>query len=148
MINLNRSLRRTKRLRQGAVMIIAIIALVLCSAASLSMFRTTILRQKRFELRHNQLQAQLLADSAIDRAASNLAVDTSFRNEDWSVELNGEQGEVAISLEETKTSDFDLNIRSTYPLETTRRVQVSLETLLTAPEDKLSMSEDGEESTP
>ena len=120
-------------MRSGAVLIVAIIALILCTAVCMSVFRTTVLRQDRFELRQLQLQTQLLADSAIDRAAMQRGLDREYRHEVWELDINGEQARVEIELtEDTPQSGIlKLSIRAQYPVESERRCQVSLESILT-----------------
>ena len=58
--------------RSGAALLISIIVLILTSAISLSLLKTTTLRQYRFQNRLQKIQANSLAESAISYATVKL----------------------------------------------------------------------------
>ena len=114
-------------------MILAIIVLILSSSISLSMIRTTSLRQQRFENKQRKLQATLLADSAIDRVRQKLIEDSNYSGEVWEIEANAEAGEATIQVEENSSREYAVEIVAVYPLELPDRTQVSIETTITLP---------------
>lgn len=119
--------------RRGVVMVLAIIVLILSSSISLSMIRTTSLRQQRFENNQRKLQATLLADSAIDRVKQKLIEDSNYAGEVWKIEANAEAGEAAIRVKENLPRRYAVEIVAVYPLELPHRTQVSIETTITLP---------------
>lgn len=132
MIRPKNEIRHQRCSRSGAVLIIAIIALILCTAVCVSVFKTTVLRQDRFELRRRQQQTQLLADSAIDRAALQRRLNANYDQEVWAVEIDGEPGRCEIELKDdsSRPGHLKLTIRAQYPLETEQRCQVTIETTM------------------
>lgn len=113
--------------RQGAALIMAIIALMICTSISLSMFKTTTLRQQHFVNRYWKLQTELIADSALERAAQQLTSDPNYTGETWTVTTNGEQGTATIQIIDSDQGRHQVKIVARYPSKIATRAQVTLE---------------------
>lgn len=111
--------------RQGAALIMAIIALIICTSISLSMFKTTTLRQQHFVNRHWKLQTELIADSALERAAQQFLIDHSYTGETWTVIANEEQGTATIQVSEVEQNRYQIKVVARYPSKLTTRAQVT-----------------------
>lgn len=129
---LSKDIQNNSRQR-GIVLVLAIIVLILSSSISLSMIRTTSLRQQRFENRQHKIQATLIADSALERVKQQLLADKQYSGEIWQVTTNSEPGEVSIQLESNGPQTYDVEIVAAYPLDTPRRTQASIKTTISLP---------------
>lgn len=88
----------TSTSRRGAALIFAIVALVICTSLSIALFQSTVLRQQRYVLRYQTLQAELLADSALERLTWQAPQLDATGQETWQVTLNEEPATARIKL--------------------------------------------------
>jgi hypothetical protein len=68
-------------------MIAAIVTLTVVSAGTVMLVKTIVLRQQQLVQRHWQLQAQLLAASAVERAELRRKADPRYAGETWEVTI-------------------------------------------------------------
>ena len=117
--------------RRGIALLMAIVALVLLlalSAALLGAARDRLLNQRRAE---SAVQAEFLAESALDRAAAKLAVDPSYSGETWNVSsktLGGrDDARITITVLRDSTLSTRRNARvvADIPIDPSRRVRRS-----------------------
>ena len=69
--------------RSGVVLLMALVTLAIVSAVCMSLTKTVVLRHDRHELREWRLQAELLAQSALDRTELKLAEFPEYSGEIW-----------------------------------------------------------------
>ncbi|TWT49949.1 hypothetical protein KOR42_37670 [Thalassoglobus neptunius] len=101
--------------RRGAALVIAIIALILCSSFSLSMIRTTVLRQQRFIQRRDMLQAQLIAEAAVDRIKVEKLDQEVLSHDKWDIEVLGEKGLVTSTVTQND-GKIEAKVTARYPV--------------------------------
>lgn len=114
--------------RDGIALVMAIIILILTSSISLSMIRTTSLRQQRFENRQHKTQASLIADSALERVRQKLQVDENYSGETWKIETASDSGKAMIEVNANGPQSYDVKIVAAYPLDVPHRTQASIQT--------------------
>ncbi len=89
--------------RRGAVLIGAMVCLVLVSMLLGSLLRLAVTHRRQVRRQQDYLQAEWLAESAMERAASRLAADSDYPGESWNIaadELGGpHSGFVKISVQ-------------------------------------------------
>lgn len=101
--------------RSGAALVISIIVLILTSAISLSLLKTTTLRQYRFQNRLQKIQANSLAESAISYATVKLQADVNYQGEEWQVDIAGEKGVATITIEKLDGELIQIDVVARYP---------------------------------
>ncbi|MEW4488584.1 hypothetical protein AB1L42_10910 [Thalassoglobus sp. JC818] len=117
---MNRTLRKVSRCNQrqrcGTALVIAIIALILCTSLSYAMVQTTILRQQRFVQRKNTLQSQLIAEAAVDRIKAEKLDEEPSQSDEWEVDIEGEKGLVTTTFTQTK-NETHAKVVAKYPVQ-------------------------------
>lgn len=116
--------------RSGAFLIIAMICLLLTSALLGRLLQTASIERRQVRLEADVLQAEWLAESALDRAAAKLSADDSYKGETWTLtakELGGTQaGRAVIRVLPAKSSEQKiLDVVAHYPAEGSHSVQRS-----------------------
>lgn len=100
MKRLNPSSNPTKRgSRSGAFMIIAMICLLLASALLGTLLKMASIERRQIRIESHALQAEWLAESALDRAAAKLSREAAYTGETWTVtekEWGGSQAGLAV----------------------------------------------------
>lgn len=76
---------RGQEARRGAAMMIALVALLLAAAVSVSIVQLMLVTQKRLHQADRRQQAELLAASGIRRGAARLAEEPAYRGESWEI---------------------------------------------------------------
>jgi type II secretory pathway component PulK len=119
----------TKSRRAGAVLVVAIVSILITSLilASLVQMTTLTRRQERAELL--RLQAEWLAESAIERAADRIAADAKYTGESWLItttELgDGNEGKVEISIKAEPDGTQKISVVAVYPSNASSFAKVS-----------------------
>ena len=117
--------------RRGIALLIMIVALVLLlafSAVLLGLARDRLLNLRR---RESAVQAELLAESALDRAAAKLALDPTYSGETWTIsarELGGrDDARVTIKIAgvSKRPNRREARVVADYPIDPTRRARRS-----------------------
>lgn len=99
---------RHRRTRSGAALIVALVALAVAGAVSMSMFKTALLRREHLQLAQRRAQADWLLHSAAQRAAARLAADPEYAGETWQPSLadlsSRARADVTIQVERAEAS--------------------------------------------
>lgn len=116
------------RRRQGTALIIAMICLLLASALTVSLVQVAVLQREQVLRDEWQLQAEWLAESALDRAAARLVVEPEYAGESWRPQLPGEAeplGRVEIAVERpTETGRVQVTAVADVPDDPDERARV------------------------
>lgn len=91
--NADNRLRAKLSTRRGALLLIALICLMLVSMLGATIVSLTSSQRKQQQSTQFRLQAESLADSAVERAAAQLARDPAYAGETWEPEMGTIQGE-------------------------------------------------------
>ena len=116
--------------RSGAVLVVALICLLLLSVLAASLTRTVLLQREQVIREEWQLQAEWLAEAAIDRAVVRMESTPDYEGEEWlPVSNEGTPlGRVHIVLapdeSETEVSRTRINVTADVPAGTQQRVRV------------------------
>ena len=127
--------------RRGAVMIIALICLLMATVMVTSLARTAVLERERVIRDEWQLQAEWLAESALDRAVLRSG-DPEYDGETWRptvADAAEPLGTVKISITRTEGEPATITVVADVPDDATERVRVRRELILT--QSELSNSE-------
>jgi type II secretory pathway component PulK len=124
--------------RGGAVLIVALVCLTVAMLIALQSFKTAMIEQREFRNQQNRLQADWLAEAALDRAAARLAADAGYRGETWRIaaaELGGaSDGSVLIRLEPVAGSArFSLSVQADCPADGDHRARRSQSLVIERP---------------
>ncbi|MCA9067999.1 MAG: hypothetical protein KDA84_03715 [Planctomycetaceae bacterium] len=116
--------------RSGAFLIIAMICLLLASALLGTLLRMASIERQQAHLEARALQAEWLAESALDRAAAKLSADASYKGETWTVtakELGGmDEGNAVIRVVPSDNSGKKLiEVVAHYPTEAPQTIRRS-----------------------
>lgn len=71
--------------RRGAFLIIAMICLLLTSGLLATLLKMAALSRKAAQMEIHSLEAEWLAESALDRAAAKLSGDANYQGETWAI---------------------------------------------------------------
>lgn len=134
--------RRTSATRHGVAMllVLAVLAVVLVSTGAL--LQRVVAQERATRGIALKLQAQLLAESAFDRAFAKLTVDRKYVGETWQPPVTGlsakaEQARVTVVVKAADQADiFEVTVTALCPDHPIRRAQVasSRQLRLAAPE--------------
>ncbi|QDT31577.1 hypothetical protein Mal48_08110 [Thalassoglobus polymorphus] len=111
-------------------MIMAILLLLISTSICFSMARTTSLRQSRFENRLWKLQANLLADSALEQAAQQLRNQSDSFEEVWEVTFNNESGEAQMTAQPVNSNQYEVTVVAIYPSGVPQRAQTTVHAMV------------------
>ncbi len=121
----------------AAVVVVVLFLLVLLGGGLL---RVVWLRHSELRGAERRLQAEWLAESALDRAVARLAAEPDYRGETWSIpaeSLNG-RAAAAVRIEVRPAPDQPehrvLSVRADYRASGTRRARQSREITIVLPE--------------
>ncbi len=113
--------------RAGLFMIVAMICLLLTSALLGTLLKMAVLGRQQAELDAYGLQADWLAESALDRALAKLAEQPGYQGETWTIpteELDGlHRGQVAISLKPAASNGREVEVIARFPAEGSQTVK-------------------------
>lgn len=129
---------KTRRIlkRRGIIVAVTLVCLVIVATLGAALVRAMV-DHRRHSLRDQHgVQAFWLAESAIDRAVSQLALSPDYEGETWQVDkdsLGGRwSGSVLIRVEKTETDEQarKITVESRYPNVATRRVAKRIELVI------------------
>lgn len=138
--------RQVRSRRCGAALVMAIVALVICSVICFSMMKTSALRAQRVTVRSAKLQARLLAESGTELAARKLQHNRIYSGETRQLELGDEIGTVQITVESESVTRRRVTVVARYPEKETLRAQVTVATLINL--DQATAPQSPNESSP
>lgn len=95
-------LTTTTKRRRGAVLLIALIAILLASTIGVTIARTALIHRRQIEREETRMQADWLAEAGLNRAVARLNSDANYTGETWTVaagDLGGEKnGTVVVTV--------------------------------------------------
>lgn len=107
--------------RRGAILICAMICLLLISLLLGSLLKLALAHRRQVRTEQYRLQAQWLAESAMERSVDRLAADGEYSGEEWNIaakELDGRHaGSVKISVQKSATRPMQriVTVEAIYP---------------------------------
>lgn len=107
--------------RRGAIMICAMICLLLISLLLGSLLKVALAHRRQVRTEQYRLQAQWLAESALERSVSRLAADADYSGEEWNIaakELDGRHaGSVKIGVQKSAQRPMQriVTVEAIYP---------------------------------
>ncbi len=130
----------TKRRGVAMLMVIAVLAVVLISTSVL--LQRIVAQERATRGIAQKLQAQLLAESAFDRAFARLTADRNYAGETWQptvtgLSANAEQARVTIAVQAAEAPHtFQVTVTALCPDHPIRRAQVASSRELRIPAPK------------
>lgn len=120
--------RRASQNRKGAFLLIAMVCLMLTSGLLGTLLKMASANRNQAQFEAASLQAQWLAESALDRAAAKLSADANYPGETWDIkpeELGGPHaGQVVITAKPGDGSALrNVEVVARFPLESPRSVK-------------------------
>lgn len=113
--------------RRGAALLIVLVALVILMVMSATITRLIAARRRTLLIEERRIEADRLAESAIDRARASLLKNREYAGETWRIaasELGG-RDEAVVEIKVDHVSDRpnnrDVNVRADYPIDPARR---------------------------
>jgi type II secretory pathway component PulK len=92
--------RKPKRSRSGAILIVAMVAVAIFTSLAATNIRSVLRHRQTVKSERDLIQAQLLCDAGCDRAASRFAADPNYRGEVWIERKDPSSGvEMKVSIE-------------------------------------------------
>ncbi len=114
---------KTARGRRGVLLIAVLVTLTLLISLFGYWIRIIVLEQRQMRVQQNALQAELLAESGLERAAARLATESDYAGETWRIDtaqLSG-RGEGQVQIEITPVPDQPsaraVRVSADYPVE-------------------------------
>ena len=107
--------------RRGAVLIGVMVCLLLVSMLLGSLLRLAVTQRRQVRTEQDLLQAQWLAESAMERAASRLAADAGYSGESWNIaadEFGGRHSglvKISVRKQDDPPNERLVTIEATYP---------------------------------
>lgn len=125
--------------RKGIVLFTTIVALLAASVITLGILRAAVSQYGHIRDQRRQLQADQLAQAAVERAVNRLRMASDYRGETWHVaaeELGGPAAaEVVIKVqtagEGSDNNKLQISVQADYPNDEIYRVRQSRELLVT-----------------
>ena len=117
----------TRSNRRGAALLIVLVALVILMIMSATITRLIAARRRTLLLEERRIQADRLAESAIDRARASLLKNPEYAGETWRIaasELGGRDDavvEIKVKHVNDRTNLRDVSVRADYPIDLERR---------------------------
>ncbi|HVW02804.1 MAG TPA: pilus assembly PilX N-terminal domain-containing protein, partial [Planctomycetaceae bacterium] len=71
--------------RRGAILVAAMICVLILSLMAAALLRTVSLARQQARSEARRMQAELLADAAIERTVAHLRADAKFTGEKWDI---------------------------------------------------------------
>jgi type II secretory pathway component PulK len=121
-----RNLKSEIRNRPGAVLLVVLICLAVSSLIFGLVLRTGLTERRLVRAQERQIQAALLAESGLERAAARLAADRDYQGETWTIsadQLGGFDAQVRISIETRTDRTRTVTAQADYPAEVADRAR-------------------------
>ena len=115
--------------RRGAALVVAIVCVSIAIAVMYGLAQLATQAYREVDLETRRTQARWIMESGVDRAAAQLAEDTDYVGEQWSIpaaELGGRyDGQVQIRVEpvEGEANWRQIRVVADYPVELPQRVR-------------------------
>lgn len=111
--------RRHRSPRQGAILVVALVCLLVVASLVAAMFEASLRNRRQLRSERDRRQTELFVQAGIDRAAYRLSQDNQYRGENWSptTTLPDLQAELTIRiLAPDDDHDWQLHVVAEYPL--------------------------------
>ena len=72
--------------RSGSILVAALVCLAIVTLILLSVFRSAISQRRQIRLEQQQVQAELLAESGLERAVARLNSNPNYVGEEWTID--------------------------------------------------------------
>ena len=72
--------------RRGSILVAALVCLAIVTLIMLSVFKTSLSQRHQIRLEEQQVQAELIAESGLERAVARLQKDDGYTGEDWTID--------------------------------------------------------------
>jgi type II secretory pathway component PulK len=139
---MNVTSRMRKHYRRGGGLIVALVTLLVVTSLMGSLIRSLLLEMRQSRHEAADLQAQWMAEAALDRAAAKLRSNADYAGETWNVEFSpttansgGSSGVVEIKVERgAEDQPTRVSVEARYPDDPQRRAKV--ERVLQIPSQK------------
>jgi type II secretory pathway component PulK len=122
--------------RRGVIVAVTLVCLLVVATLGAALVRAMVDHRRESMRNEHRVQAFWLAESAIDRAASQLASSPDYEGETWQIDrdsLGGRwSGSVLIRVEKTGTDEQarKVIVQSRYPEDAARRVTERIEVVV------------------
>ncbi len=125
--------------REGFVIIIVVVSLIMASVISGTMIKQSMATEKQSQRELNRVQAAWLTESGIERGLYRLKTNKEYTGETWKISDKEfgmkESGEVLISIVDSQNPEGSqqLKVTATYPVDSiyraiqTKSIQVNIE---------------------
>lgn len=123
--------RRTSPVRRGVAMLVVLAVLAVILVSTSVLLQRIVSQERATRGIAQKLQAQLLAESAFDRAFARLTADRKYAGETWQPSVTGlsantEQARVTIAVQAADQADvFQVTVTALCPDHPLRRAQVA-----------------------
>ena len=128
-MNVRRSIRRQhprSDARRGAVLVAAMICVMILALMSAALLRTVSLAREQSRSEARRVQAECLADAAIERAVARLRAEPKFEGEKWVITADELQAaaSAAVAIRIESTDDvWKVHIQADFPGDATLRAR-------------------------
>lgn len=115
--------------RGGAAMIVVLLGLVLATAVFLSVLKLIALQRESVDLQTRQIQADWLAQSAVERGRARLSAEPGYRGETWNIsarDIGGRDAATAVIRVDDVAGKPDrraIHVEAVYSHDPSQRVQ-------------------------
>jgi Tfp pilus assembly protein PilV len=138
--------------RSGSGLVIALVTLLVVTSIMGSILHALLMELRQTRQTMNQVQAQWLADSAVERSAAQLSRNTEYPGERWTIErppsaIRGGERRGSVEIKVDRTGDKELAevvVHANYPDDSRRRV--SAERAISLPAKSISASDSRKET--
>ncbi len=124
---------------RGIAMVMVLIALAVATTIFLSALKLISVERQSIELQTRQIQAEWLAESAVQRAAARLSTDADYQGETWNItaeEIGGRDGAtIAIHVDKVpgNADRRSVRVEADYPVDPYQRARQGRETIVQIP---------------
>jgi Tfp pilus assembly protein PilX len=129
------------RTRRGAALAIALVTLLVATLIAASVIRSSLAAHRQSLQLQDELQAQWLAECAIERAAVKLAADSDYAGETW--QPGPGAAEIVIKQTDKAASRVRIEVQARCPDEELRRALVRRAYEITLPAKTPPSTENG-----
>ncbi len=122
--------------RRGGVMVAVMLCVLVVSLISVSLVKLALAQRRQVRRAELQLQAECLAQSALDRAATRIQADPNYSGETWERSAESFPGNragvvrIVVASVDAKTTQRRVSVVADYPAGTEQRARVSRETTI------------------
>jgi Tfp pilus assembly protein PilX len=139
--------------RSGSGLVVALVTLLVITSIMGSIMHARLAELRQTRQTAIQVQAQWLADAAVERAAARLSADTKYAGESWKIDLPGSnsgtelRGTVEIRIERGDSEkSTQIVVQANYPDDSQRRVSAQRAVSVSTPRKNFPASDSRKET--